>query len=158
MFSLQKALFTQNEERLLAVVHVKSVKKQTKASFAHKSLLCLTVQRECVFLHKVKVDKDDLYALRQSWNIDELVSVDGISPLPSNRSFALQLNKSIKWNADDPSEKDAFLYSLWKLSKKFVMSYFKLCFTLTYTFPSVHSTLSLSFLCYRHHYQNEPQR
>ena len=30
MFSLQRQLFAQNEERLLAVVHVKSVKKTVK--------------------------------------------------------------------------------------------------------------------------------
>lgn len=63
MFALQRELHTQQGQRLLAVVHVKSVKAGKLNRRANKSLLCLTVKDDVCTLQKVRalgIDLDHL--------------------------------------------------------------------------------------------------
>eukprot|EP00035_Acanthoeca_spectabilis_P039806 m.65206 g.65206 ORF g.65206 m.65206 type:complete len:879 (-) comp9747_c0_seq2:2106-4742(-) len=109
---------TQKDERLLAVVYVKSIKRGPHQG--HKSLLCLTINNktDAVTLQKLKVQQNDSFATRQRWSLTDLKHVDALDgpdvPNPTNRQFVLSFEKPMRWQAFSVKEKDAFLFVLWR--------------------------------------------
>ncbi len=59
--------------------------------------------------------------------------MDGIDTAASNKTFVIQFDKPFRWQADDFAEKNAFLFSLWKVlvlgvwSEKSACSPFRRC-------------------------------
>lgn len=141
MFSLQRQVFAEGDQRLLAVVRV--VKPGRRDKKGKQSLLCVTGRITCshglsfgcllvsltlptflteavnsgqVLLHKVKVGSsgEDSYQLRRSWNLEELPLIDGLSP--NGSEFVLHTaDKPLKWVAATATDKTNFLQSLLKV-------------------------------------------
>eukprot|EP00050_Salpingoeca_kvevrii_P008197 m.301421 g.301421 ORF g.301421 m.301421 type:complete len:809 (+) comp14763_c0_seq1:137-2563(+) len=118
MFSLQRELF--HEERLITAVTVVNAAKARKKTKT-RTYLCITVKRESVALHKVKVT-DDSYSKRKTWALEELRLADGGEDSVKNREFVLQFDKPLRWLASDVTEKNGFLFSLWTLCNKYLDS------------------------------------
>eukprot|EP00047_Mylnosiga_fluctuans_P024967 m.177353 g.177353 ORF g.177353 m.177353 type:complete len:850 (-) comp9970_c1_seq15:263-2812(-) len=123
MFSVQRQVFASNDERLLAMIPVHKVAKGIRGKLNKHNLLCLTVKKNLVSLHKVRVTTDqkgEVYSKRKTWPLYELKTVDGVDPGPANKEFVLVLEKPYRWIATDAAEKNSFLFSLWKLCAKYL--------------------------------------
>eukprot|EP00039_Didymoeca_costata_P001149 m.50163 g.50163 ORF g.50163 m.50163 type:complete len:825 (-) comp10650_c0_seq1:23-2497(-) len=121
--NLHRAMLEQGMGRILAAVQVKSVKQAGKTGLqrkGHKSLVCLVLKEEKIWLHKVKVEKDASYSIRSSHTLNQLLSVDGINSRPDNKQFALEFERVTRWQADDVNTRSRFLHALWTYSNRFI--------------------------------------
>ena len=93
---------------------------------ANKSLLCLAVKGGEVLLYKIKVENEleDLrdYDLRQSWSLSQVKQVDGISTQPGSKMFAFELERAVRFQAEDASERDEFLLTMKLLCDRYLES------------------------------------
>eukprot|EP00048_Salpingoeca_helianthica_P004323 m.75806 g.75806 ORF g.75806 m.75806 type:complete len:835 (-) comp13145_c0_seq4:25-2529(-) len=121
MFAVQRQAFAA-DERLLAMVAVLPSGRLRNRLTKH-NLICLTVTKNLVTVHKIRVQADtkgEVYSKRRAWALDELKMVDGVNTNAENKDFILVLDKSYPWTVLDAAEKTPFLFSLWKLCGKYL--------------------------------------
>uniref|UniRef100_H3BD58 Exocyst complex component Sec3 PIP2-binding N-terminal domain-containing protein n=1 Tax=Latimeria chalumnae TaxID=7897 RepID=H3BD58_LATCH len=117
--TLQRQLYTPQEERLLGMVTVWKAGKKRKSS-----TLCAVVTTERpvqVSLEKVKkADRGEQYKQSIRWSMRDLKLVDGKDAVKEDPDFNLHLDKMYKWTASNRLEKNAFIACLWKLNCRYL--------------------------------------
>eukprot|EP00045_Choanoeca_perplexa_P012968 m.144425 g.144425 ORF g.144425 m.144425 type:complete len:859 (+) comp16196_c0_seq3:154-2730(+) len=122
MFSLQKRVFDQASERLVAVLQVKKPKKKEKKDKkGKKTYLCLALTNNNLpQLHQVRV-VDESHQRRHSWDLSNLAVVECMldDDGRSSTKFVLEFEKSYEWVAPSVPEAQTFVASLQKLAQRF---------------------------------------
>lgn len=118
---LQRAVFQNDDERLVAVANIIRAdnKKKRKPTF-----LCLAVTTDqpiAVRLYFVKNEKDDYYKKRRQFTLRDVKTVDGIKPRKLTPEFELVVgDRPIRLCASTAEEKDAFIKQLYKFAIKYL--------------------------------------
>ncbi|XP_013397565.1 exocyst complex component 1 isoform X1 [Lingula anatina] len=116
---LQREVFLPTDERLLGVVSVTKAGKKKKTSFL--SIAVTTEKPVQVKIYQLKKsEKGETYKRKQTWELRELKTVDGKDAKNDTAEFDLQFEKTYKWVASHPRERDTFLSSLWKLCQRYL--------------------------------------
>ena len=97
MFSVQRRVFSGDDERLLNILAVHKsgagLMQNSKHNKSKMNLLCLTQRKNgSIAIHKVREMNEksgDVYTLRTSWGLDELKLVDGVSLKSDSKDFVL---------------------------------------------------------------------
>uniref|UniRef100_A0AAY4DCD0 Exocyst complex component 1 n=1 Tax=Denticeps clupeoides TaxID=299321 RepID=A0AAY4DCD0_9TELE len=117
--SLQRDIFTPNDERLLSIVNVCKAGKKKKNCF-----LCATVTTERPVQVKVvkvkKSDKGDFYKRQMAWELRDLTEVDAKDANKENPEFDLHFEKVYRWVASSTAEKNSFISCIWKLNQRYL--------------------------------------
>ncbi|EGD72019.1 hypothetical protein PTSG_00035 [Salpingoeca rosetta] len=115
MFSLQRVVFDEAAERLVAALAASrpgKKEKKTKTNF-----LCLTVKTNESFLHRVRVTTDESYTKKKTWPLQALTAIDNVAP--DSRQFILTFDRSYEWIAPNVTEKQRFLEAIVKSCRRY---------------------------------------
>lgn len=116
-YKLQEEIFQSNEERLLVYCHVGKVLKKQNAILCIVSSISPPVSISIVQLKKT----DKSLKKKRTWSLAELKVVDGKSDESHMLEFDLHLDKIYKWEASNAEEKQIFIITLFKQSKKNIL-------------------------------------
>ncbi|KAG7464939.1 hypothetical protein MATL_G00170930 [Megalops atlanticus] len=115
--TLQREIFSPQQERLLAASIVWKVSRKRKST-----ILCAAVSSESwgqVALVTVKGVKGH-YKLSSRWSASDLSLVDGKDTDKETAEFHLHLDKVYRWVSGSPAEKRAFVTCLWKINQRYL--------------------------------------
>lgn len=107
--TLQREIFTPNDEKLLSVCHVSKAYKKKKTSF-----LCLVStldNLESMILYQVKKSDKNVFKKKQSWSLNDVHTIDGVEN--DSMDIEVHIDKIYKWSATNSQERRFFLTSLY---------------------------------------------
>ncbi|XP_033220438.1 exocyst complex component 1 [Belonocnema kinseyi] len=110
--TLQREIFTPNDEKILTVCSVRKAYKKKKMSF-----LCLTSVNDTpgsFFLHQVKKSDKNVFKKKQTWPLADIRTVDGVSG--NSMDLELHIDKIYKWSVMTAQERQSFVVNLYTCS------------------------------------------
>lgn len=110
--TLQREIFTPNDEKILNICSVRKAYKKKKTSF-----LCLTAVTDTpdsYFLHQVKKSDKNVFKKKQSWSLADIRTVDGVDE--NSMDLELHIDKIYKWSVITAQEKQSFVINLYTCS------------------------------------------
>ncbi|CAD1474758.1 unnamed protein product, partial [Heterotrigona itama] len=110
--TLQREVFTPNDEKLLSVCYVSKAYKKKKMSF-----LCLTTTTDLpssLVLYQVKKNDKNVFKKKQSWPLNDIQIVDGIKS--DSMDIELHIDKIYKWSVTTIQERRTFISNLYTYS------------------------------------------
>lgn len=110
--TLQREIFTPNDEKILTVCSVRKAYKKKKTSF-----LCLTSVNDTpgsFFLHQVKKSDKNVFKKKQTWPLADIRTVDGVGG--NSMDLELHIDKIYKWSVMTAQERQSFVVNLYTCS------------------------------------------
>ena len=110
--TLQREIFTPNDEKILSVCSVRKAYKKKKTSF-----LCLTSVIDTpgsFFLHQVKKSDKNVFKKKQTWSLVDIRTVDGVGG--NSLDLELHIDKIYKWSVMTAQERQSFVVNLYTCS------------------------------------------
>ncbi|XP_076750967.1 exocyst complex component Sec3 [Xylocopa sonorina] len=107
--TLQREVFTPNDEKLLSVCYVSKAYKKKKMSF-----LCLTTTTDSpstLLLYQVKKNDKNVFKKKQSWPLSDIQIVDGVKN--DSMDIELHIDKVYKWSATTTQERRTFISNMY---------------------------------------------
>lgn len=117
-YLLQKEVFDEANERILAVCNVQKLYKKKKNSY-----LCIVTQARAVpTLAQVKQYEKGVYKKKRVWQLNEIKLVDGKNEVTTEptHEFDIVTDKQFKWFAANLHERQNFLTVLHKQIMKYM--------------------------------------
>jgi hypothetical protein len=111
--TLQREIFTINDEKILSICHVCKAYKKKKSSFL--VLVSTTDIPETFIVHEVKRNNDkSIFKKKQCWLLSDIRTIDGIHA--DSMDFELHIDKVYKWATTNSQERRNFITNLYIVS------------------------------------------
>ncbi|XP_011497897.1 PREDICTED: exocyst complex component 1 [Ceratosolen solmsi marchali] len=111
--TLQREIFTVNDEKILSICHVCKAYKKKKSSFL--CLVSATDTPETFMVYQVKRNNDkSAFKKKQCWLLSDIRIIDGINA--DSMDLELHIDKIYKWSTTNSQERRNFINNLYTVS------------------------------------------